>query len=354
MSFMIFDERDIMFARINYEPDTRIYKDYYERNPEKKEMDDFLRSLPGFMTKEAFSFDPLNSSLVNGTYRFLSDLKKQAEGEVYDDKYEVDKEVVSLKLKNIARYYGADLVGITKMKKEFYYTHRGREQKTYGKKVKNIHKYGIVFAVELKRDMVNQAPRLGESLETSRGYIKAGLIGMILSYYLRELGYEARNHMDGNYLITVPFTAEEAGLGEIGRMGILITKKYGPRVRLGVVTTDLVLKIDSRDSFGLKEFCKICNKCADNCPSGAIASGNPGILNGEERWKTEVEKCFKVWQMSGTDCGICIASCPFAQKLDLSKINKMKNNPKVMKKILREYNKNHLEPVFNQDKSSWL
>jgi len=160
--------------------------------------------------------------------------------------------------------------------------------------------------------------------------------------------------MDGNYLLTAPFTAEAAGLGELGRMGILITKEYGPRLRLGVVTTDLELNTDQRENFGMKEFCKICNKCAENCPSGAIDEEDPGQLNGEERWKTEVEKCFKVWQMSGTDCGICISSCPFAQNLALEKINKMKGNPEIMRDILREYNKENKERPYNESEHEWL
>ena len=351
---MRFDERDIMFARINYEEGTEIYEKYYEKNPEKKEMDDFLRTLPGFMVEEAFSFDPLNSGLINGTYKFLSDLKQHADGETSKDTYPVDKDTISSKLKHIAKYYGADLVGITEMEDVFYYTHRGREKEHHGEKVTNTHKYGIVFAVELEKDMVNRAPRLGQSLETSRGYVKAGMIGMILSYYLRELGYDARNHMDGNYLVMAPFTAEAAGLGEIGRMGILVTKEYGPRVRLGVVTTDLELNTDQREPFGMKEFCKICNKCAENCPSDAIDLGSPGQLNGEARWHTEVEKCFKVWQMSGTDCGICISSCPFSQNLNLKQINKMKDNPEVMKDILREYNKENKERPYNESEHEWL
>jgi len=151
-----------------------------------------------------------------------------------------------------------------------------------------------------------------------------------------------------------PFTAESAGLGQIGRMGILVTKEYGPRVRLGVVTTDLELNTDQRVDFGMKEFCKICNKCAENCPSGAIDEDSPKMLNNEMRWKTEVEKCFKVWQMSGTDCGICISSCPFSQELDIDKINQMKDNPKLIKDILREYNKENKERPYNESEHEWL
>jgi hypothetical protein len=41
-----FDERDTMFLRMNYKEGSEIYKDYYSKNPDLKEDDDSLRSLP--------------------------------------------------------------------------------------------------------------------------------------------------------------------------------------------------------------------------------------------------------------------------------------------------------------------
>nr|WP_312578096.1 hypothetical protein [Sedimentibacter sp.] len=41
-----YDERDIMFARMNYKEGSENYKDYYDRCPHTKETDDALRSLP--------------------------------------------------------------------------------------------------------------------------------------------------------------------------------------------------------------------------------------------------------------------------------------------------------------------
>ncbi|HEY5588554.1 MAG TPA: hypothetical protein VIK86_06330 [Candidatus Paceibacterota bacterium] len=40
------NEKDTIFARMNYKEGSKIYKDYYSNNPHLKEVDDSLRSLP--------------------------------------------------------------------------------------------------------------------------------------------------------------------------------------------------------------------------------------------------------------------------------------------------------------------
>ncbi len=97
-----------------------------------------------------------------------------------------------------------------------------------------------------------------EVIETSKCYVDASIVGMILSYYIRNLGYDARNHMDANYLVMPVFIARDAGLGDIGRNAILTNKDYGSRLRLGVVTTDIPLLEDEYVDFGLEDFCKVC------------------------------------------------------------------------------------------------
>ncbi|MFQ6103859.1 MAG: hypothetical protein ACE5OP_06150 [Candidatus Glassbacteria bacterium] len=53
--------------------------------------------------------------------------------------------------------------------------------------------------------------------------------------HIRNLGYPARTHIDGNYRVVCPLVARDAGIGEIGRMGLLMTPRLGPRVRIAVV-----------------------------------------------------------------------------------------------------------------------
>ncbi len=252
-------------------------------------------------------------------------------------------------LKGLAEFYGAKLTGITAMKKGHYYSHRGREAENYGDVVDCDHPYGIVFAVEMDKEMILRAPDVPEALGAVKGYVDAAMIGMMLAYYIRSLGYEARNHMDGNYLLIAPLVAEAGGLGEIGRHGLLITKEYGPRVRLGVVTTDLPLVTDSKEFFGVTEFCRLCKRCAESCPGKAIPKGEQKVIDGQSRWRISDTACYQRWRMLGTDCGICVASCPFSMALDQEEVSKMGDSPEVMRKILREFNREYpLRPIIRE------
>jgi len=109
-----------------------------------------------------------------------------------------------------------------------------------------------------------------------------------------------------------------AGLGEGSRMGLLITERYGPRVRLCKVFTDLPLRQDGYRGFGAPEFCRTCRKCAIHCPSQAIPHGDmteegPNISNqsGILKWYVDAEKCFAFWAQNRMDCSTCIRVCPF-------------------------------------------
>lgn len=331
------DERDTMFARMSYKKGSYEYKDYYSRNPAKKEVDDELRSMPDICGEGTATFHPLHSPIVNAGFRFLSDINKHAEGQVKENRVLVAPEEMTKKIKKLAKYFGAVLVGVAETENYHYYICRGRNSEAYGRKIDKFHKYGIVFAVEMDKDMVNRAPQLEETIEVTKGYINVAVAGMWLSYYIRELGYDARNHMDGNYLVVAPLIAEDAGLGEIGRNGILLTKEYGPRIRLGVVTTDMPLMADGKEEFGIKEFCRICKKCAGACLGKAIPRDDIREIDGEERWQVVQEKCYGVWRRVGTDCGVCLSTCPFSQGVSLELIDKMKGSKGIMEKILKEY-----------------
>lgn len=335
------DERDTMFARMSYEKDSKEYHDYYKRNPDKKQIDDEFRELPNICGEGTATFHPIHSPFADAGFRFLGDIKKYVEGEVNKNKVEVTAEEITSKIKKLSKYIGAKLVGITKMQDYHYYSHRGRNPETYGNKIEKFHKYGIVFAVEMDKDMINRAPQCEEVIAVTKGYIDSAIIGMWISYYIRELGYDARNHMDGNYLVVAPLVAMDAGLGEIGRNGLLITKKYGQRVRLGVITTDMPLIVDKREEFGIKEFCKICNKCSKTCPGKAIPKDDMKMIDGKLRWQIEQEKCYGMWRRLGTDCGVCLSTCPFTQGISLENIDKMKGSKEHMEKILKEYEEEH-------------
>lgn len=349
------DERDIIFARMNYKKGTPVYDDYYRRNPHKKEIDEAFRTMPDLGGEGTATHDPINSPIVDAAFRFLADIKEYSEGKVQPGKVlPIDPGVMTERIKGIAKFYNAKLVGITNMQEYHYYSHRGRPDEHYGKKIDRYHKYGIAFAMEMEKEMIFRAPQLSEAVAVTKGYVEAAVIGMVLSYYIRELGFEARNHMDGNYLVVAPLVARDAGLGEIGRNGLLITKEYGPRVRLGVVTTDMPLTVDDRADLGIAQFCRECERCVRTCPGKAIPSGPETEEDGVPRWKINPDQCYQRWRSIGTDCGICLASCPFSDEIPQEYMEKLKTSKSIRIKVLENHEKKHGIRPYIKDKPHWL
>jgi reductive dehalogenase len=134
--------------------------------------------------------------------------------------------------------------------------------------------------------------------------------------FIRGLGYQAIP-CGNDTALSVPL-ALAAGLGETGRLGYLITVKFGPRVRLCKVFTNLPLSYDKYKAFGVKEFCETCKKCATYCPTQAIPNGgmtteghNISNHSGILKWFVDAEKCFAFWAKNRSDCATCMRVCPF-------------------------------------------
>jgi ferredoxin-NADP reductase/ferredoxin len=105
-----------------------------------------------------------------------------------------------------------------------------------------------------------------------------------------------------------------SGLGEVSRIGEVILNPFlGPRLKSGTVTTNLPLAPDQPIDFGLQRFCESCNKCARECPSGAITGGPKLMYNGYEIWKSDAEKCarYRITNAGGGMCGRCMKTCPW-------------------------------------------
>jgi len=160
--------------------------------------------------------------------------------------------------------------------------------------------------------MVRHAPDNATTTETAVKYFEAAKIAMLVARYINLLGYAARAHVDGNYRVLCAPIAADAGLGELGRLGLLITPRFGPRLRLSVVTTDLPLVQDQPIHFGVQHFCSLCKKCADCCPSASIDSGDKALCRGVEKWQSNQESCYHFWRVQGSDCSICVKVCPYS------------------------------------------
>ena len=308
-----FDERDIMFARARLEPGSPNYEAYYSMRPENKKSDDNTRSKPGLLSLKAKLANKILFTSPEASFTLTEVMGEMVAGPVTEEKITLPVEKMTTYLKGLAGYYGALEVGITELMPYHVYSHIGRGPGAYGEPIVLEHEYAIAFTVEMDYEMVGANPTAPGTMESARQYVEAGRVAVQLAAAIRLMGYEARAHIDGNYRVIAPLVARDAGLGEIGRMGLLMTPRQGPRVRLGVVTTMLELIPDERHSSeAVIDFCTICKKCAENCPSKSIPSEARQDMDGVLRWRINPDTCFSYWNVIGTDCGICMTVCPYS------------------------------------------
>jgi len=99
--------------------------------------------------------------------------------------------------------------------------------------------------------------------------------------------------------------ARWAGLGWIGRSGLLVNPQHGARMRLVTVLTDMPLPPDSALSLD----CGNCRACISLCPAGAISEAGYDLSACVEKLKD-----FSSRRGIGVlICGMCVKACPYSR-----------------------------------------
>jgi ferredoxin len=306
-----FDERDVVFSRYYLRPGTDDYQAYYRMRPENESIDEQMRNRPGLYSPEARIVHPTLLASPKASFYLADSLYPAVDGPVSDERVNLPPAEMTAYIKKLARFYGAVDVGITELKPYHVYSHNGRGSGAYGEPINLDHRYAIAITVEMDYKMMRSV--LSASMETAKQYAEMARVVVQLAGAIRAMGYAARAHFEGDYQVIVPLIARDAGLGEFGRMSILITPKLGPRVRIAVVTTDLdLIPARRRVDASVLDFCTICKKCAENCPSKAIPFDGRQEIDGALRWKINEQACYAYWNTAGVDCAICMAVCPYS------------------------------------------
>lgn len=282
-----------------------------------------------------FSWTPLGASTAGHTLEPLWRFAKVEPEEVKSP------EAATRFIKKIARIFGATETGVTELDRHWVYSHwwsRYTEENgkiMFSDEMDEPDKYKepteqpngtrvipvgmtnvIVLGFERGYEGIGTSPDSVAGCETGLGYSKMTFTTPLLAEFIRNVGYNAIP-MGNDTALSIPL-AIDAGLGQLGRNGLLVNPKHGSRLALSKILTDMPLVHDSSMEFGLTEFCDVCKKCAKHCPSQAISfeershegqtlSNNPGSL----KWYLHPERCMRFWTELGEDCSNCLRICAF-------------------------------------------
>ena len=229
-----------------------------------------------------------------------------------------DPAAMSAEVKRVARFFGADLCGITDFDRRWLYASRVdvRDFSDADHDLPEGLTHVIVLGHEMDEGLVATYPSALAGAATGREYSHEASIVMQLAAYIRNLGYEAVPSMNDTALV-IPY-AVKAGLGEYARNQMVITPEFGPRLRFSKIFTNLPLAEDTPKPRGVRAFCDICTRCADACPVKALPYGPPQVgganvsaIRGVRKWTSDAEACFGFWAKLASDCAICLRVCPF-------------------------------------------
>ena len=180
----------------------------------------------------------------------------------------------------------------------------------------------IVWTIPMSQETMKTAPTALCSMTTGLTYTTNRSFQLRLQYFLAGLGYMGLGENSTNALGISPALGTMAGLGEMSRLNRLITPEWGPIARVFKMVTDLPLAPTKPINAGIMQFCKVCKKCAEFCPSKALSFDTepsweprgPWSNPGHKAFFEDSTKCRAYWRQVGTNCGLCFTACPFGTK----------------------------------------
>ncbi len=185
--------------------------------------------------------------------------------------------------------------------------------------------YAISFDVPLSDTIIDQietAPThtYFHHYRTVNAFIDR--IALKCGLFLESQGYKyvpipASQSVEGTQgIYSHKYAAVMSGLGTIGKSGLFLSERKGPRVRLGTILTNCEFEVCDITPKGK---CGECNICKNACPALAIC-GNEWSEDASREDIIDAKACSdymkKAFQKIGRGavCGICIKVCPYGNK----------------------------------------
>ena len=143
--------------------------------------------------------------------------------------------------------------------------------------------------------------------------------GLLQSWGGKALPIPASHILDEErFVASLPHKAValHAGLGWQGKSLLLVTPRFGPRVRLVTVLTDLALPANAP----IKNRCGKCTRCGEACPAGAIKNASTDLHFATRQEAVDLDACVQQLRRNEQDkhippylCGVCVSACPWGK-----------------------------------------
>lgn len=187
----------------------------------------------------------------------------------------------ALNLKAASYYLGCDAVGLCAVPQWTYYSHNAGG----GQPLDAHHANAVNMLLDQGHETMEDAS--GDDwisvVQRMRAVLRFSLLGGIVAEQVRRI-YK-----------------------------VILNPYLGPRLKSGSVTTSMPMASEQPLDFGLQRFCEGCNKCARECPSGAITASPKLMYKGYEIYKSDAEQCasYRITNSGGGMCGRCMKTCPW-------------------------------------------
>ena len=217
---------------------------------------------------------------------------------------------LTVRLKSLTKSEGADLVGIAPVQR-FRNVPKGYAPKD----ILRSAKFTITLGIHLLDSVVETTPSREYAIHTRVVNSELNRIAYRIARFLEDSGYvaipipasypsDSSKHMGD---LSHRHAAVFAGSGQIGRNNLLITPRYGPRVRLVTLVTNAPLKSGPPLKLDICEGCDICIRA---CPAGALKNGK----TDKKKCRAYSEEIRKKFDLDSRYCGLCIKVCPIGKK----------------------------------------
>ncbi len=205
-------------------------------------------------------------------------------------------------LEEFAHSLGCERIGYTKVPHYLVFSN-----------YKTLSENAIILTIAMDKKKMGKAPSITAGREVWRTYDSLGSIVNKIAAFLRERGFAAQAGSPLGGEANYPRLAQRAGLGYIGKQGVLISPGLGPSQRIATVYTSIenlpLTGTEANSHAWIAEFCESCNRCVDKCPAGAIYKEKPLIEDGGPKHIDHIKCAMPFSKTMG--CSVCIAECVF-------------------------------------------